>query len=111
HAQGLHGADAEDAASRGAADLEQYKHLLIAPFVQPDPNVIPLPLTKEYDARDFDINMALDDLGNTTCHWAAAFARLAILERAIARGADVHRVNHTSHSALMRAVMMPTNYE
>ncbi|PWN94929.1 hypothetical protein FA09DRAFT_323368 [Tilletiopsis washingtonensis] len=60
-------------------------------------------------------DVVIDDHGHTALHWAAALARLPLVElllsQAPPRGADVHAGNHAGETALQRAVLVTNAYE
>ncbi|KAI8983537.1 hypothetical protein BDB01DRAFT_897121 [Pilobolus umbonatus] len=60
---------------------------------------------------DMDINIIIDDEGHTCLHWAAAMARVDILQTMIDNGIDIYRVNYKGQTALMRSVLFTNNYD
>ncbi|KAJ3790668.1 transcription factor [Lentinula aff. detonsa] len=60
---------------------------------------------------DFDPNMAIDDDGHTSLHWACAMGRLRIVKLLLTAGADVFKVNKAGQTPLMRSVMFANNYD
>ena len=60
---------------------------------------------------DFDPNMAIDDDGHTSLHWACAMGRIRIVKLLLSAGADIFKVNKAGQTALMRAVMFANNYD
>ncbi|KAI8147783.1 hypothetical protein BJV82DRAFT_507259 [Fennellomyces sp. T-0311] len=85
------------------ADEEKHRSLLMGLFISPDDSPQVVELLKP---PDIDINLVIDDQGNTALHWAASLARIKTLELLINRGADATRVNYAGETALMRGVMM-----
>lgn len=60
---------------------------------------------------DFDPNMAIDDDGHTSLHWACAMGRIRIVKLLLSAGADIFKVNNAGQTALMRSVMFANNYD
>jgi ankyrin repeat protein len=60
---------------------------------------------------DLDLNLTLDDQGHTAVHWAAALARIRVLELLLNQGANGRAMNMAGESALMRAVMVTNNFD
>ncbi|KAF9539264.1 transcriptional regulator swi6 [Mortierella hygrophila] len=72
---------------------------------------IPPLLTNHTIPEDLDINLVIDDQGYTAFHWAAALARIQVLELLVQKHADVDRINNNGESALIRAVLVTNNYD
>jgi hypothetical protein len=60
---------------------------------------------------EVEVNVPIDELGHTALHWAAALARLPLVQALIARGADPRRGNAAQETALFRAVMVTNNLD
>ncbi|KAJ2681576.1 transcriptional regulator swi6, partial [Coemansia spiralis] len=58
-----------------------------------------------------NLDVAIDEQGHTAVHWAAALARIHVLDLLLCRGADPRRLNYDSESALVRAVQVTNNYD
>ncbi|KAJ2767280.1 transcriptional regulator swi6, partial [Coemansia nantahalensis] len=97
---------------------------LMQVFLNEDPNFVPdwLELDGSGDGkvstaeggaarRRINLDLAIDDQGHTSVHWAAALARIHVLDLFLCRGADPRRLNYDSESALVRAVQVTNNYE
>lgn len=98
----------EEAPLEGA---EKYRSILMAIFLNDDTEEIPSLLTDPTIPEDLDIDLIIDDQGHTALHWAAALARIQVLELLVQKHADVRRVNHNGESALIRAVLVTNNYD
>ncbi|KAF8941518.1 transcriptional regulator swi6 [Haplosporangium gracile] len=90
---------------------ERYRSILMAIFLNDDTEEIPPLLTDPTIPEDLDIDLVIDDQGHTALHWAAALARIQVLELLVQKHADVRRVNHNGESALIRAVLVTNNYD
>ncbi|KAK3847930.1 MAG: hypothetical protein J3R72DRAFT_378694 [Linnemannia gamsii] len=90
---------------------ERYRSILMAIFLNDDTDDIPALLTDPIIPEDLDIDLVIDDQGHTALHWAAALARIQVLELLVQKNADVRRVNHNGESALIRAVLVTNNYD
>ncbi|KAL7748698.1 transcriptional regulator swi6 [Sorochytrium milnesiophthora] len=91
--------------------VNQYRNLLMAIFLTDDVTAIPDILKAPTPPADLNLDLVIDDQGNTPLHWAAALARLNILQLLLSRGATVGAVNHGGETALMRAVLVTNNYD
>ncbi|KAJ2778569.1 transcriptional regulator swi6, partial [Coemansia javaensis] len=58
-----------------------------------------------------DVDLPIDDQGHAAVHWAAALARIQVLDLLLFHGADARRLNYDGESALVRAVQVTNNYE
>ncbi|KAF9968460.1 transcriptional regulator swi6 [Mortierella alpina] len=90
---------------------EQYRNILMSTFLNDDQDPIPDLLTDPSTPLDLDINLIIDDQGHTALHWAAALARIPILELLVQKQVDVCRVNYSGESALVRAVLVTNNFD
>lgn len=90
---------------------ERHRAVLMAIFLNEDPNHIPDLLTNPNSPADLDIELIIDDQGHTALHWAAALARINILHLLVNKGTNVRRVNFNGETALMRAVLVTNNFD
>jgi ankyrin repeat protein len=68
-------------------------------------------LTRELNP-DVNVNVVIDDQGHAAIHWAAALARINLLNWLVTVcDADMTRRNTIGETALMRAVLATNNYE
>ncbi|KAI9503268.1 hypothetical protein BX070DRAFT_185834, partial [Coemansia spiralis] len=58
-----------------------------------------------------NVDLVIDDQGHTAVHWAAALARIQVLDLLLYHGADARLLNYEGESALVRAVQVTNNYE
>jgi transcription factor MBP1 len=100
--------DVEMSRLNGANDLRSYGDQILEYFIS-DTNQIPQVLISP--PTDFDPNMAIDDDGHTSLHWACAMGRIRIVKLLLTAGADIFKVNKTGQTALMRSVMFANNYD
>ncbi|KAG0348027.1 transcriptional regulator swi6 [Podila humilis] len=90
---------------------EKYRSILMSIFLNDDTEQVPDLLADPISPRDLDIDLVIDDQGHTALHWAAALARIPVLELLVQKQADVRRVNFNGESALVRAVLVTNNYD
>ncbi|KAG9327379.1 hypothetical protein KVV02_005955 [Mortierella alpina] len=90
---------------------EQYRNIMMSTFLNDDQDPIPDLLTDPNTPQDLDINLIIDDQGHTALHWAAALARIPILELLVQKQADTCRVNYSGESGLVRAVLVTNNFD
>lgn len=100
--------DGEMSRLNGANDPRSYGDQILEYFIS-DTNQIPQVLVSP--PNDFDPNMAIDDDGHTSLHWACAMGRIRIVKLLLSAGADIFKVNKTGQTALMRSVMFANNYD
>lgn len=100
--------DGDMARLNGANDPRSYGDQILEYFIS-DTNQIPPVLINP--PGDFDSNMAIDDDGHTSLHWACAMGRIRIVKLLLTAGADIFKVNKTGQTALMRSVMFANNYD
>ncbi|KAF9176481.1 transcriptional regulator swi6 [Haplosporangium sp. Z 11] len=91
--------------------VEKYRATLMTIFLNDDTVEIPHLLTDKITPVDLDIDMIIDDQGHTALHWAAALARIPVLELLVKKNANVCRVNYNGESALVRAVLVTNNFD
>ncbi|BFZ55379.1 transcriptional regulator swi6 [Savitreella phatthalungensis] len=58
---------------------------------------------------DVHVDVAIDDLGHTALHWAAALARLSLVRALSRRSAEPRRGNADGETPIIRAVMVTNN--
>ncbi|KAJ3320637.1 hypothetical protein HDV06_005155 [Boothiomyces sp. JEL0866] len=58
----------------------------------------------------FDMDLVLDDMGNTPLHWAAACGKVNLVRLLLKKGADPLSLANNDETALMRAVKFSSNY-
>ncbi|OMJ28423.1 Cell division cycle-related protein res2/pct1 [Smittium culicis] len=98
-------------------ESKQEKRILMGLFMNDDPSFIPswLSDTSTNTLNGVEIsnilNVTIDDQGHTAVHWAAALARIEVLDLLLTRGADARNLNFEGESALIKAVQVINNYE
>jgi hypothetical protein len=98
----------DDAMANGGSETRTYGDQILEYFIS-DSNQIPPVLINP--PADFDPNMAIDDDGHTSLHWACAMGRIRIVKLLLTAGADIFKVNKAGQTALMRSVMFANNYD
>ncbi|KAG0198909.1 transcriptional regulator swi6 [Mortierella sp. GBA30] len=91
--------------------IEKYRSILMTTFLNDNLDQVPSLLTGPTIPLDMDIDVVLDDQGHTALHWAAALARIPVLELLVQKQADVCRVNYSGESALVRAAIVTNNFD
>lgn len=92
----------------GGSDPRTYGDQILEYFIS-DSNQTPPVLINP--PPGFDPNMAIDDDGHTSLHWACAMGRIRIVKLLLTAGADTFKVNKAGQTALMRSVMFANNYD
>ncbi|RXW25850.1 hypothetical protein EST38_g66 [Candolleomyces aberdarensis] len=100
--------DMSEAGSNAVGDPRSYGDQILEYFIS-DTHQIPPVLIRP--PSDFDPNMAIDDDGHTSLHWACAMGRVRIVKLLLSAGADIFKVNKAGQTALMRSVMFANNYD
>ncbi|KAF9929872.1 transcriptional regulator swi6 [Linnemannia zychae] len=90
---------------------EKYRTILMSIFLNDEQDPIPDLLTDPASPPDLDINLVIDDQGHSAMHWAAALARIPVLELLVRKQVDIRRVNYNGESALIRAVLVTNNFD
>ncbi|KAG0259598.1 transcriptional regulator swi6 [Mortierella polycephala] len=103
--------DEDKAMEEPLEGVEKYRATLMTIFLNDDTVDIPHLLTDKITPVDLDIDMIIDDQGHTALHWAAALARIPVLELLVKKNANVCRVNYNGESALVRAVLVTNNFD
>ncbi|KAG2222982.1 hypothetical protein INT45_012281 [Circinella minor] len=88
---------------------DEHRNLLMAIFLSDDPDHIPELLQQSSHA--FDINLIIDEQGNTALHWATALARVTIVQLLVSKGANPACVNYAGETPLMRSVMVTNSFD
>ncbi|KAF8738936.1 Apses protein, partial [Rhizoctonia solani] len=78
--------------------------VLMAIYSDADPTHI-IQLLTAVPPEEMDINLPLDEHGNTPLHWASSLARISHVEALLDAGADVQRGNAAGETPLMRTVL------
>ncbi|KAG5654676.1 hypothetical protein H0H81_009925 [Sphagnurus paluster] len=94
--------------TNGANDARTYGDQILEYFISDTNQIPPVLITPP---PDFDPNMAIDDDGHTSLHWACAMGRIRIVKLLLTAGADIFKVNKAGQTPLMRSVMFANNYD
>ncbi|KAH6915200.1 transcription factor [Coprinopsis sp. MPI-PUGE-AT-0042] len=98
----------DDHHHNGLGDPRSYGDQILEYFISDANQIPPILVTPP---ADFDPNMAIDDDGHTSLHWACAMGRIRIVKLLLSAGADIFKVNKAGQTALMRSVMFANNYD
>ncbi|ORE09029.1 apses-domain-containing protein [Rhizopus microsporus var. microsporus] len=88
---------------------ERSRSILMSIFLTDNPEHV-LDILQN-SASPSNIDMVIDESGNTALHWAAALARVKTVEQLIARGANISCANYSGETPLMRSVLVTNNFE
>ncbi|KAI8984788.1 hypothetical protein BDF20DRAFT_986628 [Mycotypha africana] len=61
--------------------------------------------------QPFNIDMVIDDQGNTALHWATSLARSETVKLLVGLGANIACTNYVGETPLMRGVMVVNNFD
>ncbi|KAJ2912206.1 hypothetical protein MD484_g8209, partial [Candolleomyces efflorescens] len=100
--------DMSEVGSNALSDPRSYGDQILEYFISDTHQIPPVLISPP---PDFDPNMAIDDDGHTSLHWACAMGRIRIVKLLISAGADIFKVNKAGQTALMRSVMFANNYD
>ncbi|KAG6866487.1 hypothetical protein C0991_003031 [Blastosporella zonata] len=100
--------DVSDGERNGAGDARTYGDQILEYFIA---DMAQIPAVLISPPPDFDPNMAIDDDGHTSLHWACAMGRIRIVKLLLTAGADIFKVNKAGQTPLMRSVMFANNYD
>ncbi|KAH9983890.1 hypothetical protein BJV74DRAFT_848944 [Russula compacta] len=88
--------------------------IITAILQRDDPNVV-LDLIRDIPPENGaiapNVDCVLDELGHTALHISASLGRLKVMEDLIASGADVQRGNYNGETPLIRACLLPNNFD
>ncbi|KAI7902939.1 uncharacterized protein BX663DRAFT_508947 [Cokeromyces recurvatus] len=101
-----------EAINEAAAD-ERNRNLLMSIFLSDKPEQIPdlLSIDSHSTTNKFNIDMVIDEQGNTALHWATALARVNTVELLVSRSANIACRNFAGETPLIRGVMVTNNYD
>lgn len=89
--------------------LERHKTALKNIFSIDADNEAAVPDLSQALPPDIDPDTAIDDNDHTALHWAAALARIPIVQALVNVGADLFRGNNVGETPLIRAVLVTNN--
>ncbi|KAH9967163.1 transcription factor [Russula dissimulans] len=95
------------------APLKDHRRIAIITAIlqRDDPNAV-LELIREIAPETGpNVDYVLDELGHTALHISASLGRLKVVEALIAGGSDVHRGNYNGETPLIRACLLPNNFD
>ncbi|KAI9498752.1 hypothetical protein BDB00DRAFT_799368 [Zychaea mexicana] len=88
---------------------DEHRNLLMAIFLSDDSDHIPELL--QSPSPNFDIDLVIDEQGNTGLHWATALARVTIVQLLVSKGANPACANYAGETPLMRSVMVTNSFD
>jgi regulatory protein SWI6 len=88
---------------------ERHRSVLMSIFLSDKPDQIPELLKNNHSSINLD--MVIDEQGNTALHWATALARSKTVEFLVGHGANIACINYSGETPLMRGVMVTNNYD
>ncbi|CAO0789772.1 unnamed protein product [Mucor circinelloides] len=100
----------EEAINEAVAN-ERNRSVLMSIFLSDKPDQIPDLLKNQHGKSGFNIDMVIDELGNTALHWATALARTNTVQLLVNKGANIACTSYTGETALMRGVMVTNNFD
>ncbi|CEP16951.1 hypothetical protein [Parasitella parasitica] len=90
---------------------ERNRSVLMSIFLSDKPDQIPDLLKNQHGKSGFNIDMVIDEQGNTALHWATALARTNTVQLLVNKGANIACTNYIGETALMRGVMVTNNFD
>ncbi|KAK4517328.1 uncharacterized protein ATC70_000663 [Mucor velutinosus] len=100
----------EEAINEAVAN-ERNRSVLMSIFLSDKPDQIPDLLKSQHGKSGFNIDMVIDEQGNTALHWATALARTNTVQLLVNKGANIACTSYTGETALMRGVMVTNNFD
>ncbi|KAL0145733.1 apses-type HTH transcription regulator [Mucor lusitanicus] len=100
----------EEAINEAVAN-ERNRSVLMSIFLSDKPDQIPDLLKNQHGKSGFNIDMVIDEQGNTALHWATALARTNTVQLLVNKGANIACTSYTGETALMRGVMVTNNFD
>ncbi|ORX61521.1 apses-domain-containing protein [Hesseltinella vesiculosa] len=116
--------------SASSSTQQQSPHLAQQPYLGPSPNDHPtegpnrtllMSIFLSDDTSNLNdilrqgsnlnLDMILDEQGNTALHWAASLARIDTIEQLILHGANVSQCNYAGETPLMRTVAATNSFD
>ncbi|KAI8147016.1 hypothetical protein BJV82DRAFT_508895 [Fennellomyces sp. T-0311] len=88
---------------------DEHRNLLMAIFLSDDPEHIPELL--QSSPQNMNIDVVIDDEGNTALHWATALARVTIVKWLVSKGANPACANYAGETPLMRCVTVTNSFD
>ncbi|KAI8645363.1 hypothetical protein BD408DRAFT_382237 [Parasitella parasitica] len=90
---------------------ERNRSVLMSIFLSDKPDQIPDLLKNQHGKSGFNIDMVIDEQGNTALHWATALARTNTVQLLVNKGANIACTSYIGETALMRGVMVTNNFD
>lgn len=100
----------EEAINEAVAN-ERNRSVLMSIFLSDKPDQIPDLLKNQHGKSGFNIDMVIDEQGNTALHWATALARTNTVQLLVNKGANIACTSYTGETALMRGAMVTNNFD
>ncbi|CAO3638044.1 unnamed protein product [Cunninghamella echinulata] len=108
--QSLITANKDEDTTTNEGDFERCQRMMLSIFNSEDDHLPPL-LRGAGATNGLDMDVTIDEHGNSALHWSVSMARIHITEWLISKGANPCRLNHKSETPLMRGVMTPSCFE
>lgn len=89
---------------------EQSKNVLMSIYLSDNPEQA-FELLSASQGENLNLDMVIDEQGNTALHWATSLARKNTLNLLVSKGANVRCKNYAGETPLMKAVMVTNSFE
>lgn len=95
--------------SEESMKVERHKTILKSIFATDPSNSHNIPDLSTTFPPDINVDTSIDDHDHSALHWAAALARIPVVQALINFGADMNRGNNVGETPLIRAVLVTNN--
>lgn len=93
-------------------DSSEHQHdILMAIYLSDKPEQIPGLIHPSTEGKHMNVDMVIDEQGNTSLHWASSLARINTITALVQKGANVNITNYARETPLMKAVMVTNNFD
>lgn len=96
-------------AEDNSGNAESHRSVLMSIFLSDSPDQIPDLLKNNH--CNINLDMVIDEQGNTALHWAASLARTKTVEFLVSHGANIACTNYSGETPLIRSVMVTNNFD
>lgn len=90
---------------------EHKRDVLMAIYLSDNPEKLPGLMHPTKEGKQLNVNMVIDEQGNTPLHWASGLARKNIIHVLVSKNANINSLNYARETPLMRAVMVTNNFD